>query len=80
MFYLSEGTEFFSRDKFERAQVMQRLFFEQYSHEPFIAIATAKKVRTFLTAETIAITASSFFLLPSSFFLLPSAILLVFRI
>jgi glutathione S-transferase len=37
MFYLSEVTEFFSRDKFEGAQVMQRLFFEQYSHEPFIA-------------------------------------------
>jgi glutathione S-transferase len=37
MFYLSEETEFFSNDKFERAQVMQRLFFEQYSHEPFIA-------------------------------------------
>jgi predicted RNA-binding Zn-ribbon protein involved in translation (DUF1610 family) len=33
-------------------------------------IATAKTVRTFLTAKTIAITASSFFLLPSSFFLL----------
>jgi hypothetical protein len=33
-------------------------------------IATAKTVRTFLIAETIAITASSFFLLPSSFFLL----------
>jgi glutathione S-transferase len=37
MFYLSEGTEFFSSDKFEGAQVMQWLFFEQYSHEPFIA-------------------------------------------
>jgi glutathione S-transferase len=37
MFYLSEGTEFFSCDKFEGAQLMQRLFFEQYSHEPFIA-------------------------------------------
>ena len=37
MFYLSETTEFFSTDKFERAQVMQWLFFEQYSHEPFIA-------------------------------------------
>jgi hypothetical protein len=30
-------------------------------------IATAKTVKTFLIAETIAITASSFFLLPSSF-------------
>jgi hypothetical protein len=29
MFYLSEVTEFFSSDKFEGAQVMQRLFFEQ---------------------------------------------------
>jgi glutathione S-transferase len=37
MFYLSEGTEFFPSDKFERALVMQWLFFEQYSHEPFIA-------------------------------------------
>lgn len=37
MFYSSEGTEFFPDDKLERAQVMQWLFFEQYSHEPFIA-------------------------------------------
>jgi len=37
MFYLSEGTEFFDRDKFELAQAMQWLFFEQYSHKPFIA-------------------------------------------
>lgn len=37
MFYLSEGTEFFPADKWERSQVMQWLFFEQYSHEPFIA-------------------------------------------
>jgi glutathione S-transferase len=29
MFYLSEGTEFLSSDKFEGAQVMQWLFFEQ---------------------------------------------------
>ena len=37
MFYLSEETDFFPSDKVERAQVMQWLFFEQYSHEPFIA-------------------------------------------
>jgi glutathione S-transferase len=37
MFYLSEGTEFFERDKIEGAQIMQWLFFEQYSHESFIA-------------------------------------------
>ena len=37
LFYLSEGTEFFPNDDWERAKVMQWLFFEQYSHEPFIA-------------------------------------------
>jgi hypothetical protein len=35
-------------------------------HPPQQDIATAKTVRTFLIAETIAITASSFFLLPSA--------------
>ncbi len=37
MIYLSEGTEFLPYDRFSRAQVLQWLFFEQYSHEPFIA-------------------------------------------
>ena len=35
--YLSQGTDFFPRDPFEQAKVMQWLFFEQYSHEPYIA-------------------------------------------
>lgn len=35
--YLSEGTLFFSNDAWERAQILQWLFFEQYSHEPYIA-------------------------------------------
>jgi glutathione S-transferase len=37
MVYLSEGTEFLPYDRFLRAQVLQWLFFEQYSHQPFIA-------------------------------------------
>ncbi|MDJ0734529.1 MAG: glutathione S-transferase family protein [Nostocaceae cyanobacterium] len=37
LFYLSEGTEFLPYDRFLKAQVLQWLFFEQYSHEPFIA-------------------------------------------
>ncbi len=37
MVYLSEGTEFLPYDRFLRGQVLQWLFFEQYSHEPFIA-------------------------------------------
>lgn len=37
IFYLSEGSQFLPQDRFLRAQVLQWLFFEQYSHEPFIA-------------------------------------------
>lgn len=37
IFYLSQGTEFFPNDSWEQAQVMQWLFFEQYSHEPNVA-------------------------------------------
>ena len=35
--YFAEGTPFMLADRFERAQVFQWLFFEQYSHEPYIA-------------------------------------------
>ncbi len=35
--YLAEGTEYLPEDRFERAQVLQWMFFEQYSHEPHIA-------------------------------------------
>lgn len=37
--YLAEGTEYLPRSKFERASVLQWQFFEQYSHEPYIAVA-----------------------------------------
>jgi glutathione S-transferase len=36
--YFAEGTPFLPSGKLERAQVLQWLFFEQYSHEPFIAV------------------------------------------
>lgn len=37
--YLAEGSGLLPVDKFERAQVLQWMFFEQYSHEPYIAVA-----------------------------------------
>ena len=37
IFYLSEGRQFLPQERFLCAQVLQWLFFEQYSHEPFIA-------------------------------------------
>ncbi len=38
LFHLSEGTPFLPVDAWERAQVLQWMFFEQYSHEPNIAV------------------------------------------
>ncbi|MBD3896894.1 glutathione S-transferase family protein [Halomonas sp. ML-15] len=37
--YLAEGSPFLPVDRYERSQVLQWLFFEQYSHEPYIAVA-----------------------------------------
>jgi glutathione S-transferase len=37
LYYLADGSEFFAGDVFARARIMQWLFFEQYSHEPYIA-------------------------------------------
>jgi glutathione S-transferase len=37
LWYLGEGTPFVPADRLERAQVLQWMFFEQYSHEPYIA-------------------------------------------
>ncbi len=39
LWYLAEGTEFLPDDPWERAQVLRWMFFEQYSHEPYIAVA-----------------------------------------
>ena len=38
LFYFAEGTRYLPEDRYERAQVLQWLFFEQYSHEPNIAV------------------------------------------
>lgn len=35
--FLADGSEYFRGDAFARAAVLQWLFFEQYSHEPYIA-------------------------------------------
>lgn len=37
--YLAEGTELYPADRLARARVLQWQFFEQYSHEPYIAVA-----------------------------------------
>ena len=37
--YFAEQTPLLPEDKYHKAKVMEWLFFEQYSHEPFIAVA-----------------------------------------
>jgi len=39
LFYLADGTDLLPSGKWERAKVLQWMFFEQYSHEPYIAVA-----------------------------------------
>ena len=38
LWYFGDGTSYLPDDAYERAQVLQWLFFEQYSHEPNIAV------------------------------------------
>lgn len=35
--FLADGSELFAGDSYGKAEILQWLFFEQYSHEPFIA-------------------------------------------
>jgi glutathione S-transferase len=39
LWYFGDGTEYVPTDRYERAQVLQWQFFEQYDHEPNIAVA-----------------------------------------
>jgi glutathione S-transferase len=38
LFYLAEGTPYLPDDRLERARTLQWMFFEQYSHEPYVAV------------------------------------------
>ena len=38
LWYFGEGTRFVPEDPYFRAQVLQWMFFEQYSHEPYLAV------------------------------------------
>jgi glutathione S-transferase len=39
LWYFGEGTQYVPEDPYDRAKALQWMFFEQYSHEPFIAVA-----------------------------------------
>jgi glutathione S-transferase len=52
LFYLAEGTPYLPDDRLGRAQALQWMFFEQYSHEPYIAVLRFWKRHTAKTPET----------------------------
>lgn len=58
LLHLAEGTPYLPQDPFERAKVYEWLFFEQYSHEPNIAvrisISTVAAVKHMATPERMA--------------------------
>lgn len=39
LYFLAEGTALLPEDSYARAKVLQWMFFEQYSHEPYLAVA-----------------------------------------
>jgi len=39
LWYFADGTQYVPSDPFDRAKALQWMFFEQYSHEPYIAVA-----------------------------------------
>ena len=44
--YLAAGTRFWPEDRWQQAQVLRWMFFEQYSHEPAIAVNRFLRVYT----------------------------------
>ncbi len=44
LYYLAHGTGYFPTDRLEQSRALQWMFFEQFSHEPYVAIARYIKV------------------------------------
>ncbi len=50
IYYMAQNTKYFPTDAWQQAKLMEWMFFEQYSHEPFVAVA--KYILTMLPADT----------------------------
>ena len=53
LFYFAEGTEYLPADRFERAQVLQWMFFEQYDVEPNLAVMRFWSLAGIAVAEEV---------------------------
>ena len=51
--HLAEGSALIPADRYDRARMLEWLFWEQYSHEPYIAVARFQRVLAGRTAEEI---------------------------
>ena len=51
IWYLAEGSKLAPADRLARAQTLQWMFFEQYSHEPYVAVARFWKHLPKMTEE-----------------------------
>jgi glutathione S-transferase len=50
LFYLAAGTPLLPDERLDRARVLQWMFFEQYSHEPYLAVA--RFIERYLPADS----------------------------
>ncbi len=50
LYYMAQDTKYFPPDTWQQAKIMEWLCFEQYSHEPFVAVA--KFILTMLPEDT----------------------------
>lgn len=53
LLHLAEGTEFIPTEDYERARMLEWLFWEQYSHEPYIAVARFQRAFAGKSAEEV---------------------------
>jgi glutathione S-transferase len=51
--HLAEGTPFIPEDAYDRARMFEWLFWEQYSHEPYIAVARFQRLLGGRTADEV---------------------------
>ena len=53
LLHLAEGTSWIPADAWERAKMQEWLFWEQYSHEPYVAVARFQRVYAGKTAGEV---------------------------
>lgn len=52
--YLAEGTPYWPDTRLARAQALQWMFFEQYSHEPYVAVVRHWRLEGHMTLKQVA--------------------------